>query len=152
YQSVLSQIAAAVVGRGTFYFIAVASLLAVLCLSANTSFVAFPQLCRTVANDAYLPRAFVVPGRRLVYSVGIIWLTVTAGSLLVLFGGITDRLIPLFAVSAFLAFTMSQLGMAVHWFRQGEHPVRLAINGAGAAATGAALAVILAAKFVEGAW
>jgi amino acid transporter len=152
YQSVLSQIAAAVVGRGTFYFIAIASLLAVLCLSANTSFVAFPQLCRTVASDAYLPRAFVVPGRRLVYSVGIIWLTVTAGSLLVLFDGITDRLIPLFAVGAFLAFTMSQLGMAVHWFRQRGHPVRLAINGAGAAATGAALAVILAAKFVEGAW
>jgi amino acid transporter len=152
YQSVLSQIAVAVIGRGVLYFIAITSLLAVLCLSANTSFVAFPQLCRIVARDGYLPRAFVVPGRRLVYSVGILWLTVTAGLLLVLFGGITDRLIPLFAVGAFLAFTMSQLGMAVHWHRQRGHPARLAINGAGAVATGAALAVILAAKFVEGAW
>ena len=152
YQSVLSQIAAAVVGRGAVYYIAIGSLLAVLCLSANTSFVAFPQLCRIVAQDAYLPRAFTVPGRRLVYSVGILWLTLTAGALLIVFGGITDRLIPLFAVGAFLAFTLSQLGMTVHWHRQQGRPLRLAINGAGALATGAALAVILAAKFVEGAW
>lgn len=152
YQSVLSQIAAAVVGRGAVYYIAIGSLLAVLCLSANTSFVAFPQLCRIVAQDAYLPRAFTVPGRRLVYSVGILWLTLTAGALLIVFGGITDRLIPLFAVGAFLAFTLSQLGMAVHWHRQQGRPLRLGINGAGALATGAALAVILAAKFVEGAW
>ncbi|MGA7259889.1 MAG: APC family permease [Stellaceae bacterium] len=152
YQTVLSQIAAAVVGRGAAYYIAIGSLLAVLCLSANTSFVAFPQLCRIVAQDAYLPRAFTVPGRRLVYSVGILWLTLTAGALLIVFGGITDRLIPLFAVGAFLAFTLSQLGMTVHWHRQQGRPLRLAINGAGALATGAALAVILAAKFVEGAW
>jgi amino acid transporter len=152
YQSVLSQIAAAVVGRGAFYFIAIASLLAVLCLSANTSFVAFPRLCRVVARDGYLPRAFAAPGRRLVYSVGVFWLTLTAGVLLIAFGGITDRLIPLFAVGAFLAFTLSQLGMAVHWYRQRGHPARLAINAVGAAITGGALAVILAAKFIEGAW
>jgi hypothetical protein len=150
YQSVLSQIAAAVVGRGAVYFIAIGSLLAVLCLSANTSFVAFPQLCRIVAQDGYLPRSFAMPGRRLVYSV--VWLTFTAGALLIVFGGITDRLIPLFAVGAFLAFTLSQLGMAMHWRRQQGRPLRLAINGAGALATGAALAVIIAAKFVEGAW
>jgi hypothetical protein len=89
-----------------------------------------------------------VPGRRLVYSVGILWLTLSAGALLIVFGGITDRLIPLFAVGAFLAFTLSQLGMAVHWHRQQGRPSRLAINGAGALATGAALAV----KFAEGAW
>jgi amino acid transporter len=152
YQTVLAQIAAAVVGRGAFYFIAIASLLAVLCLSANTSFVAFPRLCRIVAGDGYLPHAFAVPGRRLVYSVGIAWLTVTAGALLVAFGGITDRLIPLFAVGAFLAFTLSQLGMAVHWYRERGHPFRLAVNGVGAAVTGGALSVILAAKFIEGAW
>jgi amino acid transporter len=152
YQSVLSQIAVAVVGRGIIYFIAIGSLLAVLCLSANTSFVAFPQLCRIVAQNGYLPRSFTMPGRRLVYSVGLVWLTFTAGALLIVFGGITDRLIPLFAVGAFLAFTLSQLGMAVHWHRQQGRPLRLAINGAGGLATGAALAVILAAKFVEGAW
>ena len=152
YQSVLSQIAAAVVGRGAFYFVAIGSLLAVLCLSANTSFVAFPRLCRIVAQDGYLPRAFTMPGRRLVYSVGVWWLTLTAGALLIGFGGITDRLIPLFAIGAFLAFTLSQLGMAVHWYREHGRPLRLSINGAGALATGAALAVIIAAKFLEGAW
>jgi len=160
YQSVLSQLAAAVVGRGTLYFIAIGSLLAVLCLSANTSFAGFPRLCRQVAQDGYLPRAFALPGRRLVYSVGILWLALTAGGLLAMFGGITDRLIPLFAVGAFLSFTLSQAGMAVHWRRQlreqedGRHGnrARLAVNAAGAVATGLSLAVILAAKFVEGAW
>jgi amino acid transporter len=160
YQSVLSQLAAAVVGRGTLYFVAIGSLLAVLCLSANTSFAGFPRLCRQVAQDGYLPRGFALPGRRLVYSAGILWLALTAGGLLTLFGGITDRLIPLFAVGAFLSFTLSQAGMAVHWRRQlgheeeGRHGncARLAVNAAGALATGISLAVILAAKFVEGAW
>jgi amino acid transporter len=152
YQSVLSQLAAAIVGRGAVYFVAIGSLLAILCLSANTSFVAFPRLCRVVAQDGYLPRSFTVPGRRLVYSVGVIWLTFTAGALLIGFGGITDRLIPLFAVGAFLAFTLSQIGMAVHWYRQHGPLLRLSVNAAGGLATGAALAIILAAKFVEGAW
>jgi hypothetical protein len=105
-----------------------------------------------VAQDAYLPRAFAIPGRRLVYSVGILWLAITAGTLLTMFGGITDRLIPLFAVGAFTAFTLSQLGMAVHWRRQQGNRTRLIINGSGAVATGCALAIILAAKFIEGAW
>jgi amino acid transporter len=152
YQSVLSQLTGAVVGRGVIYFVAIGSLLAVLCLSANTSFVGFPRLCRLVAHDGYLPRAFATPGRRLVYSVGILWLAVTAGLLLTVFGGITDRLIPLFAVGAFMAFTLSQLGMAFHWARRPGNRLRLWINGSGAAGTGAALAVILSAKFVEGAW
>jgi len=152
YQSVLSQLTGAIVGRGVVYFIAIGSLLAVLCLSANTSFVDFPRLCRLVARDGYLPRAFAAPGRRLVYSVGILWLAAAAGLLLTVFEGITDRLIPLFAVGAFTAFTLSQLGMAFHWVRRQGNRVRLFINGTGAAGTGAALAVILSAKFVEGAW
>ena len=152
YQSVLSQLAGAIAGRGVIYFVAIGSLLAVLCLSANTSFVGFPRLCRLVAQDEYLPRAFAMPGRRLVYSVGILWLALTAGSLITVFGGITDRLIPLFAVGAFTAFTLSQLGMAAHWRRQHGNRTRLMINGTGAVATGCALAVILAAKFIEGAW
>src|SRR5205814_8539231 len=152
YQSVLSQLAGAIVGRGVLYFTAIGSLLAVLCLSANTSFVDFPRVCRLVARDGYLPRAVAMPGRRLVYSVGILWLAATAGLLLTVFGGITDRLIPLFAVGAFMAFTLSQLGLSFHWaHRPGNRP-RLWINGTGAAGTGAALAVILSAKFLEGAW
>jgi amino acid transporter len=165
YQSVLSQLTGAVIGRGWIYFITIGSVLAVLCLSANTSFVDFPRVCRLVARDEYLPRSLAIPGRRLVNSVGIVWLAVTAGGLLVAFGGITDRLIPLFAIGAFLSFTLSQTGMAVHWSRQrgtagkgggrGRHlgrRMRLMINATGAAATGICLAVILAAKFVEGAW
>jgi amino acid transporter len=152
YQSVLSQLTGAVVGRGVFYFVTIGSVLAVLCLSANTSFVDFPRLCRLVAQDFYLPPAFAMPGRRLVYSVGILWLATAAALLLIAFGGITDRLIPLFAVGAFTAFTLSQLGMAVHWRRQSGNRLRLLINGTGATGTGAALCVILGAKFVEGAW
>lgn len=155
YQSVLSQLTAAVFGRGVIYDGVIASVLAVLCLSANTSYVGFPRLCRQVASDGYLPKAFAVPGRRLVYTVGILFLTGGAGALLVAFGGITDRLIPLFAVGAFLSFTLSQAGMAAHWLRLGrggKDRVRLAINGIGAVATAIALAIILVAKFAEGAW
>jgi amino acid transporter len=160
YQSVLSQIVSAVMGRGPFYYVAMGSLLCVLALSANTSFVGFPRLCRLIASDNYLPHAFSIVGRRLVYSVGIIFLTCTAGLLLIVFGGITDRLIPLFAVGAFGAFTLSQAGMVVHWLRarrKTAHPtsgdtLRLAINAIGATATGVALMVILVAKFTEGAW
>src|SRR5689334_3431595 len=102
YQSVLSQLAGAVIGRGPFYYVAIGSVLCVLCLSANTSFVDFPRVCRLVAGDDFLPRPFAVVGRRLVFSVGILYLAVSAGILLVGFGGITDRLIPLFAIGAFL--------------------------------------------------
>ena len=79
YQSVLSQLASAVMGRGVFYYVAIASALVILCLSANTSFVGFPRLCQMVAQDGFLPAPFAVVGRRLVYSVGILYLTVTAG-------------------------------------------------------------------------
>jgi amino acid transporter len=168
YQSILSQLTAAVVGRGWVYYITIGSVLTTLCLSANTSFVDFPRLCRLIAQDDFLPRPFATVGRRLVYSVGIVFLAAAAGTLLVVFRGITDKLIPLFAVGAFLAFTLSQSGMVVHWRRQlrDGNPrqatagaksghrlhVRLGVNGIGALATGAALVIILAAKFIEGAW
>ncbi|MFT8244774.1 amino acid permease [Roseomonas sp. BN140053] len=161
YQSVLSQLVAAVAGRNWLYYLTISSVLAVLCLSANTSFVGFPRLCHLVAQDGYLPRPFAVPGRRLVYSVGVLFLTVGAGGLLILFGGITDRLIPLFAVGAVMSFTLSQAGMAAHWWRAGKDGeagsrggtrLKLAINGTGALFTAAALLVILVAKFTEGAW
>ncbi|MDB5414866.1 MAG: ydaO [Rubritepida sp.] len=156
YQSVLSQLVGAVYGNGWFYYVAIGSVLCVLCLSANTSFVGFPRLCRLVAADGFLPRPFAVPGRRLVFSVGILFLSASAAALLIAFGGITDRLIPLFAVGAFLSFTLSQTGMAVHWRRAlregGGNRGHLAINGIGAFVTAIALAVILVAKFEEGAW
>ena len=161
YQSVLSQLVGAVAGRGVFYYVAIASALMILCLSANTSFVGFPQLCRIVAQDKFLPRPFAAVGRRLVYSVGILYLTMTAGLLLIAFEGITDRLIPLFAIGAFTTFTLSQTGMVAHWrkmlrdqrgTRLRHVQLKLCLNGVGAVATAAALTIIVIAKFTEGGW
>src|ERR1700688_1655974 len=114
YQSVLSMLTAAVAGKGIFYDITMFSVLLVLCLSANTSFADFPRLCRMVARDNYLPHSLTLRGRRLVYSQGIVTLAILAALLLILFRGVTDRLIPLFAVGAFLAFTLSQAGGGGH--------------------------------------
>ncbi|MGA2992374.1 MAG: APC family permease, partial [Candidatus Korobacteraceae bacterium] len=154
YQSVLSMVAAAVVGKGAFYDFTMFSVLLVLCLSANTSFADFPRLCRAVAADDYLPHSLASRGRRLVYSEGIWVLAVFAGGLLILFGGVTDRLIPLFAVGAFLAFTLSQAGMVAHWRKtKGAAAIHsMLINGLGAVATGITVLVVVAAKFAEGAW
>jgi amino acid transporter len=154
YQSVLSQLVAAVVGTGPFYYVCIGSILVVLALSANTGFADFPRLCRMIAQDGFLPRVFASRGRRLVYSLGIYVLTGLSACLLIIFGGITDRLIPLFAVGAFLAFTLSQAGMVGHWRRTHGSGRRLAmaINGVGAIATGVTLLVVLVAKFAEGAW
>jgi amino acid transporter len=154
YQSVLSQLLGAVAGRGWFYYGSIASILLVLTLQANTAFSDFPRLCRGVALAGYLPRAFANRGRRLVYSYGIFVLAVLAGGLLVLFGGVTDRLIPLFAVGAFLAFTLSQTGMVMHWRRMGgpHAHASMLINGLGALATAATTLVVMVSKFTEGAW
>lgn len=154
YESIISQLVGAVMGRGTFYYVTVAAVVAVLAFSANTSFADFPRLCRALALDDYLPTEFAHLGRRLVYSEGIVVLALLAGLLLVAFGGVTDRLIPLFAVGAFLAFTLSQMGMVAHWRREtGRHArVSRVVNAAGATATAVTLAVIVVAKFAEGAW
>lgn len=154
YESVLSQLIGAVMGRGWFYYVSIGSILAVLALSANTSFADFPRLTRAIALHDYLPHVFTVRGRRLLYSHGIYALVGFTALLLIMFGGITDRLIPLFAIGAFLAFTLSQAGMVVHWKRatgKGTH-ARMMINGVGALATGITLLVVLVAKFREGAW
>ena len=131
----------------------------VLCLSANTSFADFPRLCRAVAEDGYLPRAFANRGRRLVYSEGILVLSALAALLLIIFDGITDNLIPLFAVGAFLAFTLSQAWMVVHWSRIHTASARtsMVINGLGTVATAittiiVVVAKVVVAKFTQGAW
>ena len=154
YQSVLSMLVAAVAGRGLFYYVAIAAILLVLALSANTAFADFPRLCRAIALNGYLPDAFTIRGRRLVYSQGVYVLAILAGVLLVLFRGVTDRLIPLYAVGAFLAFTLSQAGMVSHWRRaKGPAAARsIFINGLGAVATGVTVLVVLMAKFTQGAW
>ncbi|HEV3206296.1 MAG TPA: APC family permease [Terriglobales bacterium] len=154
YQSVLSMLTAAVFGKGIFYYLTIASILVVLSLSANTAFADFPRLCRAIAQNNYLPHAFGYRGRRLVYTYGIVVLAILCGGVLILFGGVTDRLIPLYAVGAFLAFTLSQSGMVVHWLKnRGPHWLKSAlVNGLGALVTGTTTIVVLVAKFVEGAW
>lgn len=154
YQSVLSQLTAAVAGRNVFYYITIASILLVLAFSANTAFADFPRLCRLLAEDGYLPYPLAIQGRRLVYTQGITVLALLCGILLTAFGGVTDRLIPLYAIGAFLAFTLSQAGMVMHWKRKSKGKSRGAmfVNGFGAAMTAGTVVVVTLTKFVEGAW
>ncbi len=132
------------------------SVLGILTLSAETSYAGFPRLAYLLAHDGYLPKQFSLRGDRLAFSVGIIALTVLAAALLVIFGGNTNALINLFAVGVFVAFTLSQAGMVVHWrrLRTTERHWRrsLLINGVGAVATGLVALVVAWTKFLEGAW
>ncbi len=154
YQSLLSMLIAAVFGKGVFYYVTIAAILFVLSLSANTAFADFPRLCRAISQNNYLPHAFGYRGRRLVYTYGIVVLALLTCLLLVLFDGVTDKLIPLYAVGAFLAFTLSQFGMVVHWRKnRGPHWMKSAfVNGLGGFVTGITVVVVLFAKFAEGAW
>src|SRR5579862_1400003 len=155
YQSVLSMIVAAVAGRGLFYYVTIGCVLVVLALSANTAFADFPRLCHAISRDGFLPYPFAVRGRRLVYTQGVFALAILAGALLIAFRGVTDRLIPLYAIGAFLAFTLSQAGMVQHWRRNKSTrgwKSSMVVNGLGALATGITTVVVLVTKFVEGAW
>lgn len=152
YESVLSMLTRAVMGHGWFYYVTIGSVLLVTCLSANTAFADFPRLTRAIAIDDYMPHVFLLRGRRLLYSWGIYVLVALTGLLLIIFRGVTDRLIPLYAIGAFLAFTLSQAGMVMHWRKKGKAPLRMFANGLGAVTTGVTAMVVLVAKFVEGAW
>ena len=156
YQSLLSLIVMAVFGRGWFYHFTMWSVFLALALSANTAFAGFPRLARTIAINDYLPHAFTLRGRRLLFSWGIYALTALSGALLILFKGRTDYLISLYAIGAFLAFTLSQAGMVVHWKKlKGQQKGRgwlMLVNGTGAVATGITTIIVLIAKFTSGAW
>jgi len=154
YQSVLSQLLAAITGKGIFYGVSIGSILLVLALSANTAFADFPRLGRAIAQNGFLPHGLATRGRRLVYTQGVYALALLTGTLLIVFGGVTDRLIPLYAVGAFMAFTLSQAGMVMHWKRvRGPGSSKsMFVNGLGAVATGLTVIIVLIAKFTEGAW
>jgi amino acid transporter len=156
YQSLLSLLVTAVFGRGWFYFVTMGSVLLALALSANTAFADFPRLTRAIAMHDHLPHVFILRGRRLLFSHGIYALAGLTAIILILFNGVTDRLIPLYAIGAFLAFTLSQAGMVIHWKKQeGKHKGRtwhMFVNGVGAVATGLTTIVVLASKFMSGAW
>ena len=155
YQSLLSLLVTAVFGRGWFYFLTMGSVLLALALSANTAFADFPRLTRAIALHDYLPHVFILRGRRLLFSHGIYALTGLTAVILILFKGVTDRLIPLYAIGAFLAFTLSQAGMVMHWKKEDKEKGRawhMLVNGTGAVATGLTTLVVLASKFKSGAW
>lgn len=155
YQTVLSIQVAAVFGRGWMYFLTMGSTLAALSFSANTAFADFPRMARAIALKDYFPHVFILRGRRLLFSHGIYALTGFTALILIFFEGVTDRLIPLYAIGAFLAFTLSQAGMVRHWLRckDAKHRgVKLFTNGLGATATGITLCVVLVTKFAAGAW
>jgi hypothetical protein len=136
------------------YGVLQASTAAILCLSANTSFADFPRLSSIIARDGFLPHQLARRGDRLVFSNGIIALSVAAGALLVVFSAKVDALVPLFAVGLFTAFTLSQAGMVTHHRRRREAGWQrnAAINGLGATATAVVLIVVLISKFTAGAW
>ena len=156
YQSTLSLLVAAVFGKHWFYLTTMGSVFLALALSANTAFADFPRLTRAIAMNDYLPHVFILRGRRLLFSHGVYALTGFTALILITFGGVTDKLIPLYAIGAFLAFTLSQAGMVQHWRKQeGEHKGRgwhIFVNGTGALATGFTTIIVLASKFLAGAW
>lgn len=153
-QSVLSQIADAVFGGGFGFYAVQVTTAGILILAANTAYQGFPRLSAILARDRFLPRQFENMGDRLVYSNGIIVLAFIAGLLIWAFDASVSRLIQLYVVGVFTAFTLSQTGMVRHWLRErGKKWQRsIAINGTGAVVTGFVLAVVATTKFVHGAW
>jgi amino acid transporter len=153
-ETVLSQVAREVFGGGPFYYAVQATTAMILLLAANTAYADFPRLSSFLARDRFMPRQFANQGDRLVFSNGVLVLVSLSSLLLVLFHGRTHLLIPLYAVGVFLAFTLSQTGMVMHWVRlRGEGWThRALLNGVGACLTALALVVIAATKFTQGAW
>ena len=154
HETVVSQIGRQVFGDSALYVALQAATALILVLAANTSFAGFPRLAAILARDRYLPRQLTNLGDRLVFANGIIALALLASSLVILFGGKTHRLIPLYAVGVFLSFTLSQAGMVRHWQKDGGTRWRwkAGINGLGTLVTGIVLVVITVAKFSHGAW
>ena len=154
-KTVVAQVAGIVYGDDSIGFYAFQAFTALLLfLAANTSFAAFPRLAAVLATDGFMPRQFSYRGDRLAFSAGIIILAVIAMTLVILFGGHTHALIPLYAVGVFIDFTISQSGMVRHWLR---HKVRgwryrIMINAVGALLTGIVAIVVTSVKFTAGAW
>jgi amino acid transporter len=154
-ETVVSQLARAVFGgRGIAYYAVQAATMLILVLAANTAYADFPRLASILARDRYVPRQFMNQGDRLAFSNGIVGLSVFAATLLVIFGGDTHALIPLYMIGVFVSFTLSQAGMVVHWRKEGGPGWRTsaAVNGVGALVTGIVLVVVAMTKAHEGAW
>ena len=169
-ETVISQLARTVFGnRGLLYLGMITATTIILILATNTAFAGFPALSAIIAEDGYLPRQLTYRGSRLVFSRGILSLAAIASLLIILFNASVTALIPLWAVGVFLSFTLSQAGMARHWWNSGRTPEqvtarklslhsnrgwrwKLAINGLGAIITAIVTLIFAITKFVDGAW
>ena len=153
-ETILSALARRLLGNGVAYFLIQISTMLILAVAANTSFAGFPRLAAILAKDGFLPRQFTGLGDRLVFANGIVSLSLATGFLIVIFGGDSHSLIPLFAVGVFLAFSLSQAGMVIHWWRERGRgwQFKSIANGLGALATAVTLFVVGYSKFREGAW
>lgn len=153
-ETVVSQLARQVFGGGLLYYFIMGISMVILVLAANTAFADFPRLASFMARDGYLPRQFASRGDRLVFSNGVIILTVAACALIAVFHGSTHSLIPLYALGVFTSFTLSQVGMVRRWFTRrppGWRP-RALVSALGATTTGLVMVVTALAKFADGAW
>ncbi len=152
--TVVAQVAQGVFGKTPLFYVVQVSTMMILVLAANTSFAGLPRLASVMARDRELPRQFEFRGDRLVFTNGILALGLASAALLVIFQAETHSLIPLYAVGVFIAFTLSQAGLMVHWRRQGSRGAKasLLVNGVGAVATGTVATVVAMTKFTGGAW
>ncbi len=153
-ETILSALARRILGHTPAYVIIQVATMLILTVAANTSFAGFPRLAAILAKDGFLPHQLTGLGDRLVFNNGIVSLAAATGLLIVFFSGNSHALIPLFAVGVFLAFTLSQAGMVIHWWRLRGRGwgLKAALNGIGTLATGLTMIIIGASKFLEGAW
>jgi amino acid transporter len=170
-ETVISQLGRTIWGAGLMHYVLLGGTTLILIMAANTSFADFPRLGALQAGDGFLPRQLTYRGSRLVYSYGIIALAVFASLLIIVFKAETTALIPLYAIGVFLSFTLSQVGMAVRWWKAGHLKqddeivqqggtvrydphwrLKLVINGFGAALTAVVMVVFAYTKFIYGAW
>jgi amino acid transporter len=154
HETVVSKIAHRVFGTGPLYYAVQVATLLILVLAANTSYADFPRLSSILARDRFVPRQFANQGDRLVFSNGILILSGFAVLLIVVFGGNTHALLPLYAVGVFMSFTLSQSGMVRRWLRLREKGWRwrVWVNGIGSVVTAIVMLTLAVTKFVEGAW
>ena len=153
-ETILSQVAHAILGEGFLYYLVQGTTMGILVLAANSAFAGFPRLASLLARDGFMPHQMAMMGDRLVFSNGVVILGLFSCLLIVLFAGDTHALIPLYAVGVFLSFTLSQAGMVRRWLlkRGPRWKGKLVVNGIGAAATAIATIIIASTKFAHGAW
>ncbi|MDA8193546.1 MAG: APC family permease [Thermaerobacter sp.] len=156
HMMVLQQLAQAIFGKGIFFYGLAVVTMAILTIAANTSFAGFPQLASIMAHDQWMPRMFMARGDRWVYQNGIIVLGVVASLLIIVFGGNTNRLIPLYAIGVYMSFTVAMLSLVKKHLGEprphGRQTFAILVGLIGALLTATVVAISIVTKFAEGAW